>query len=71
MIPREQQKQIIREYMKRWGERFKLYSRYINDFSIPQQRIAPDLGPIKFKKLWDELVEEIEKEKELKKIDKI
>lgn len=71
MISREKQKQIIREYMQRWGEKFKLYSKYINDFSIPRERIAPELGPLKFKKLWNELVEEIEKEKKLKEIEEI
>jgi hypothetical protein len=48
--------------MKKWGEKFEIFSANINDFKIPRSRIAPDLSPAEFKKLWDELVEEIEKE---------
>jgi hypothetical protein len=62
MEERERQKQIVREFMKRWGERFELCSRYIEDFKIPRILINRNLSPQEFKKLWNELVEEIKKE---------
>ncbi len=62
MIGREKQKKIVREYMERWGERFELYSKYILDFKIPRLRIAPNLPPNEFKKLWQELVEKVKRE---------
>jgi hypothetical protein len=62
-MDREKQKQIVKEYMEKWGEKFEIFSANINDFKIPRLRIAPNLSPAEFKKLWDELVEEIKKEK--------
>jgi len=48
--------------MERWGENFEIFSKHILDFKIPRLRIAPDLNPQEFKKLWDELVEEVKRE---------
>jgi len=59
---REQQKQIIRKFKERWGKDFSLRSKYIEDFKIPHNMIAPELTRQEFKELWDELVEEIEQE---------
>jgi len=59
---REQQKQIIRKFKKIWGKDFLLRSKYIEDFKIPHNLIAPELTRKEFKKLWNELVEEIERE---------
>jgi len=59
---REQQKKIVRKFKEKWGKNFSLRSKYIEDFKIPYNMIAPDLTRQEFKKLWDELVEEIEKE---------
>jgi len=61
-MTREQQKKIVREFKERWGKDFPLRSKYIEDFKIPHHMIAPELTREEFKKLWNELVEEIEKE---------
>jgi len=61
-MTREQQRKIVREFKERWGEDFPLRSKYIEDFKIPHHLIAPELSREEFKKLWDELVEEIKKE---------
>jgi hypothetical protein len=63
MEERERQKKIVREFMKRWGERFEFYSKHIEDFKIPRILINRNLHPMEFKKLWNELVEEIKREK--------
>jgi len=44
------------------GENLSLRSKYIEDFKIPHNMIAPELTRQEFKKLWNELIEEIEKE---------
>jgi uncharacterized protein (UPF0276 family) len=62
MKEREKQKKIVREFMERWGERFELYSRYIEDFKIPRILINRNLSPTEFKELWNELVEEVKEE---------
>jgi hypothetical protein len=51
MEEREKQKKIVREFMKRWGERFELYSKHIEDFKIPRILINRNLSPMEFKKL--------------------
>ena len=66
MEEREKQKQIVRKFMERWGDKFDICSRYIEDFKIPRILIDRDLNPVEFKKLWYELIEEIKKE-EMKK----
>jgi actin-related protein len=63
MEERERQKKIVREFMKRWGERFELYSKHIEDFKIPRILINRNLNPMEFKKLWNELVKEVKKRK--------
>lgn len=61
-MEREKQKEIVRMFKKLWGKDFKIRSKYIEDFKIPHHWIAPELTREEFKKLWNELVKEIEKE---------
>ena len=68
-MDRERQKKIVKEYMERWGEKFEIFSEYIDDFKIPKLRIAPHLTQSEFKKLWKELVEELKRE--LRKVQEI
>lgn len=62
MIDKEKQKRIVKEYMKKWGKNFELFSKHIDDFKIPRLRIAPNLSQREFKRLWKELVKEVKKE---------
>jgi hypothetical protein len=71
MEERERQKKIVREFMKRWGERFELYSQYIEDFKIPRILINRNLHPLEFKKLWNELVKEVKEEMKREKTQEI
>jgi hypothetical protein len=71
MEERQTQKKIVREYMKRWGERFELYSQYIEDFKIPRILINRNLHPLEFKKLWNELVKEVKEEMKREKTQEI
>jgi hypothetical protein len=57
--------------MKRWGERFELYSQYIEDFKIPRILINRNLHPLEFKKLWNELVKEVKEEMKREKTQEI
>jgi len=61
-MDRKKQKQIVKKFKERWGKDFKLRSKHIEDFKIPHNWIAPELTRKEFKKLWNKLVKEIEKE---------
>ena len=61
-MDKEQQKKIIKKFKERRGKDFSLRSKYIEDFKIPHNIIAPNLTRQEFKKLWNELLEEIEQE---------